>query len=1181
MPAPGGGRVITETKYDSRGLAVESDGDYFDTVTATGTLANVTSAEPAQTLTTYDGAGRPTRADFYADGAYKWASTTVYDGDRTTVIPPSGGVATTTLTDTLGRTTETRQYDSVAATGPYTTISYDYNAKGQLDKVTDAGNSVWTYGYDLMGRQTSTVDPDAGASSTVYNNLDQVESSTDSRGKTLSYTYDELGRETGEYDAAVDKQTADDQLASWTWDTVAKGQLTSSARYVGGSGATGLKYATSVLTYDQLYRPTATRVTIPAAPGEDALKGSYSFSTDYNLDGTLYQTSDPAAGHLASESLVYGYNALDLPTTLNSNVSGYVQGTQYTKTSQLSQITLGTSSAQSTKWVQQSNYYDDGTARLNRQLVTDDTGTGIVQDTHYAYDNAGNPTLTDARADGVDDTQCYRYDGHDRLTDAWTTADTWQTTGACKSDPTTTTLGSGPAPYWQSYSYDPLGNRKQLVQHATAAGAPDTTTSYKYGGEDGKQPHTLSSSTTHVDGTATSADTVNAYGYDDAGNTTSRTLASGAQSLAWDDENHLRQASNADGTSSSYLYDADGNRLLTRDDTGTTLYLGDTELHLDKGATTTTATRYYSWGDQTIAVRTDDGTLQWTLDDAHNTATAQIDPTTQAVTFRRTDPFGNVRGTDPGAWSGDHGFVGGVQDDTTGLTHLGARDYDPTTGRFVSLDPVLEVTDPQQINGYSYASNNPVTGADPSGLMNKDSAGGGCDDACQHEIAQLDKDQAAAAAGNNGHKSHHHCSRWSVSCHVKNAAHAVAQAVKEHPVIAAVIATAVVVGAVACVVGTGGACGVLLVEGATAFTEAADFGVAASTINAATSVIASGGAVVAREVAAASAAAGVLTEAAETASKADAAASAGADTAAATAKDTADSGASSGSDRAAKAAPKPGPGGCSFAPSTPVLVADGKTKPIGQLQIGDRVESADPETGKHVGPQTVTATYANHDHDHVDVTVRSADGTPNTIHTTSKHPFWDATTRAWTPAGKLTPGHALQSDDSRTAVVLTVKVTPGEANRFNLTVRNLHTYYVVAGGVPVLVHNTCGEDGNKGKGFFSRLFGGGSKAADSAHEPNATVGDLRGIGHDNVDADGNWQSDPLKAGMARSMTDEELLRSTTQPTGGEFSLLRFHAEDNYMIEGNHRMAELLRRAASPDYPGITFDTPIYIHLWPG
>jgi hypothetical protein len=47
-----------------------------------------------------------------------------------------------------------------------------------------------------------------------------------------------------------------------------------------------------------------------------------------------------------------------------------------------------------------------------------------------------------------------------------------------------------------------------------------------------------------------------------------------------------------------------------------------------------------------------------------------------------------------------------------------------TTGRFTSLDPLLELTDPQQINGYSYAAGNPVTGADPDGLQNEDCATG-------------------------------------------------------------------------------------------------------------------------------------------------------------------------------------------------------------------------------------------------------------------------------------------------------------------------------------------------------------------------------------------------------------------------------------------------------------------------
>ncbi|GGT51209.1 hypothetical protein GCM10010207_59410 [Streptomyces atratus] len=50
------------------------------------------------------------------------------------------------------------------------------------------------------------------------------------------------------------------------------------------------------------------------------------------------------------------------------------------------------------------------------------------------------------------------------------------------------------------------------------------------------------------------------------------------------------------------------------------------------------------------------------------------------VIRRHTQPFGEMRGTQPAQWTGDKGFVGGTQD-PMGLTHLGAREYDPTTGR--------------------------------------------------------------------------------------------------------------------------------------------------------------------------------------------------------------------------------------------------------------------------------------------------------------------------------------------------------------------------------------------------------------------------------------------------------------------------------------------------------------------
>jgi hypothetical protein len=178
--------------------------------------------------------------------------------------------------------------------------------------------------------------------------------------------------------------------------------------------------------------------------------------------------------------------------------------------------------------------------------------------------------------------------------------------------------------------------------------------------------------------------------------------------------------------------------------------------------------------------------------------------------------------------------------------------------------------------------------------------------------------------------------------------------------------------------------------------------------------------------------------------------------------------------------------GCnSFAAGTKVLMADGSAKPIGEVQIGDDVTATDPATGKTVA-EPVTALHLNRDHDLATVavdTARTSNATRSlgktapakalvgalstiaVLATTQHHPFWDETTHQWTYAGNLQPGvSSLLSPDGTTHTVAAAKSYTGTHDMYNLTIADLHTYYVLAGDTPVLVHNTspigaCGVQG--------------------------------------------------------------------------------------------------------------------------
>ncbi|GAA3203967.1 polymorphic toxin-type HINT domain-containing protein [Dactylosporangium siamense] len=160
----------------------------------------------------------------------------------------------------------------------------------------------------------------------------------------------------------------------------------------------------------------------------------------------------------------------------------------------------------------------------------------------------------------------------------------------------------------------------------------------------------------------------------------------------------------------------------------------------------------------------------------------------------------------------------------------------------------------------------------------------------------------------------------------------------------------------------------------------------------------------------------------------------------------------------------------SFAAGTLVLLADGTSKPIQTLAIGDWVIATDPDAG-HTTPREITYLHVNTDEQFTDLTV-AVDGRPAAvIHTTQEHPFYSVTDHTWTFAGDLSPGEQLYTADGTTVRVLDRTNFTSTATMYNLTVDTTHTYYVLAGNIPVLVHNTCGPNAASSCGKIAEGLG--------------------------------------------------------------------------------------------------------------
>ncbi len=679
------GQVLVATTDYGSGLPLVTTPATAVTGTAgQGLLAfNRWQSDGGWNATQYDGFGRPLSSTRNYMTATPVTTSTAYSGDTTTVTPPAPLGTTITRTDPLGRMISKQEHSGAA--GALATTSYAYDTLGQLITLTDAEGNASRYVYDGLGHRIASSDPDAGDSTSTFDANGNVTTSTDAKTQLISTSYDALNRplqqRTGSATGAL--------LSSRTYDTAPNGTVVKGMLFTATSYDTAANAYTTAYTYDQNYRVASKTLTVPAAQG--SLAGTYAINgMTYDETGAPLTASYPAVANLPAETVAYGYDSIRRPTTMSgtagSVTSTYVQGTTYDPINRVIGQNLGNAGAITT---QLNKFYDGITGKVSLLSSTVTTATGNLSgyptyDT-FSYDAAGNrvaDNMWSPTSYSNYQTACSMYDAVGRLTQAFTVNTNGITTCGGHGD------GSGPGPYDVAYAYSATGN---MLTEGTPGGSTAAYT-YPVAGAGVAQPHAVIATPKGV-----------GYTYDANGSM----ITAPGRTMTWDTLNRLASVTTAAGTE-SYIYDADGQRLIRKNLTNTTLFNDGQEITAT--GSTLTGTRYYG----SAALRNGASDVWYLATNDQGSIAAAVQAVTGTVTHELYDAWGAARGIN-GSPGGDRGFLG-KPTDTTGLSYLGARYYDPAIHKFLSTDPEMAPNNPQRCNPYTYADNNPTTTSDPSGL---------------------------------------------------------------------------------------------------------------------------------------------------------------------------------------------------------------------------------------------------------------------------------------------------------------------------------------------------------------------------------------------------------------------------------------------------------------------------------
>ena len=618
-----------------------------------------------------------------------------YDGrnNRLTSRDAEGNPATVFEYDAMNRLKVVRR--SVTSAAPLHTFEtrYDYDAHGNLDKVTQPGLLVTTYAYDDMGRVFQSDSPDVGITNYWYDEAGNVTERLDARGVSVTFEYDGLGR-------LLSEHFPTDPPVVYTYDSF-PGCVNGAGRLCHVDDFAG----TTLYSYDEQGRVTSEHRSLDVAAGAGAFVTQYVYDANGALERIVYPSG---------RTVRYERDRANRPTAVFTATSGGAEtalasGMEYRPFGPMEDMVYGNSLRLTLDY--DSRYF------IDRSTLTATMGPpSTIRDLDFSVDSNGNiETVLDMMTQSI--VRSYDFDEIDRLVSA---TGPWGTNGGAVT---------------VSRVYDDRGNIESDVSGGVL-------TTYQY--------HPGSNRLAALNGGRTAA-----YQYDDAGYTTDisgssvehdesgllRSTATGVGPVDFERDYAGRRAVRISaGGGSVFLFDVFGQLIAEADFTGAPI-----REYADAGSGAPlamfegTETLYLHYGDDGApsAASDDSGSVVWSRDadpfqlNEHVMGTASVpirqlgqrlDAETGLVDnwLRVLEPeSGRYLSTDPlGERAPRTSITNAMHFQVARATSAVASWTGTVPDGTIALSPLLASAPPGRIDlesPYSYAGLDPLGFGDPTG----------------------------------------------------------------------------------------------------------------------------------------------------------------------------------------------------------------------------------------------------------------------------------------------------------------------------------------------------------------------------------------------------------------------------------------------------------------------------------